>query len=594
MRTGSKAELAYLMMFFRVLMLRQHEAFVSEDEEDCLGGDDVDSGSDSDSDCEIDGEAGTANDGRDEDADDAADEEQWRQEGPWVGYSVRRFFQGVVVDGKTIGWLEADEEQGDGMCHADQTTTKTPTPSHRHPWPMIHAVDALWRIEHHDGDKEDLEEDELFIALYAHEHQSEVEPELEDAQEWAFERREGVEEGGEAEGEEGEEGEEGDNEGDGQGEEEGGGDDSTIRDALDKFVPFILKCRQESASSAQLQQLTRDGKLMMRDLKQAFGASRPGELCQLSTRLCNTSTSSHLCTQRAPAACTPEPLLARLLAAKPLWHKLRHVADNWRWLGAIFFEQNEEHGEREHAQAHAAFDTTNSRPADLLDQMANHLEHHLALRTLLRQKALVEQLLCWLVLNGRTCDAKWLIESRGASPDAKDSDGDPALVIAAGDGQLGALRLLIKLGANLEARDHEQVLTLSVSFRRRSHPATEYSTTRMPTERTPQNEPCPLSFADHATRACLHQRPHRLRTRVIGGRRQRALKVSASEPYTMGQRALGSGMRAGLHRRGWGFARHPSWLWHQESATPNQPLASTASQDITTPQEGGIHQGSKE
>ena len=41
--------------------------------------------------------------------------------------------------------------------------------------------------------------------------------------------------------------------------------------------------------------------------------------------------------------------------------------------------------------------------------MANHLEHHLALRILLRQKALVEQLLCWLVLNGRTCDAKWTL-----------------------------------------------------------------------------------------------------------------------------------------------------------------------------------------
>ena len=303
MRTGSKAELAYLMMFFRVLMLRQHEAFVSEDEEDCLGGDDVNSGSDSGSDCEIDGEAGTANDGRDEDADDAADEEQWRQEGPWVGYSVRRFFQGVVVDGKTIGWLEADEEQGDGMCHADQTTMKTPTPSHRHPWPMIHAVDALWRIEHHDGDKEDLEEDELFIALYAHEHQSEVEPELEDAQEWAFERREGVEEGGEAEGEEGEEGEEGDNEGDGEGDEEGGGDDSTIRDALDKFVPFILKCRQESASSAQLQQLTRDGKLMMRDLKQAFGASRPGELYASFLRGSATHRRARTCARKGPLLC---------------------------------------------------------------------------------------------------------------------------------------------------------------------------------------------------------------------------------------------------------------------------------------------------
>ena len=91
--------------------------------------------------------------------------------------------------------------------------------------------------------------------------------------------------------------------------------------------------------------------------------------------------------------------------------------------------------------------------------MANHLEHHLALRILLRQKALVEQLLCWLVLNGRTCDAKRLLENRGTSPDAKDSDGDPALVIAAGNGQPGALRLLIEAGANLEARDHEQVLT---------------------------------------------------------------------------------------------------------------------------------------
>jgi len=47
-------------------------------------------------------------------------------------------------------------------------------------------------------------------------------------------------------------------------------------------------------------------------------------------------------------------------------------------------------------------------------------------------------------------------------------------------------------------------------------------------------------------------------------------------------------MRAGLHRPGWCFAHHPSWLWHQESATPNQPLASAASQGITAPQKGGI------
>ena len=136
MRTGSKSELAYLMKFFRVLMLRQHEGFVVEDE-DCLGGDDVDSGSASGSDCDIDGEEGTTNDGDDGvngDADDTADKEQWRQEGPWVGYSVRRFFQGVVVDGTVTGWLRADEEQGDGMCHADQTNenppTLSPTPGH--------------------------------------------------------------------------------------------------------------------------------------------------------------------------------------------------------------------------------------------------------------------------------------------------------------------------------------------------------------------------------------------------------------------------------------------------------------------------------
>ena len=163
------------------------------------------------------------------------------------------------------------------VCATQIKPTKTHPPSHP-PLDTIHALDALWRIAHHDGDEEDLEEAELFIALYARELQSNVEPELDDAEEWALEKRESAEEGGEAEGEEEEEGEEGDGEGDGEGDEEGGGDDSAIRDALDKFVPFILKCRQESASSAQLKQLTRDGVLMMRDVKQAFGASRPGEL----------------------------------------------------------------------------------------------------------------------------------------------------------------------------------------------------------------------------------------------------------------------------------------------------------------------------
>ena len=179
------------------------------------------------------------------------------------------------------------------VCAAQINPTKTHPPSHP-PLDTIHALDALWRIAHHDGDEEDLEEAELFIALYARELQSNVEPELDDAEEWALEKRESAEEGGEAEGEEEEEGEEGDREGDGEGDEEGGGDDSAIRDALDKFVPFILKCRQESASSAQLKQLTRDGVLMMRDVKQAFGASRPGELRQLSTWPCATHPRVYL------------------------------------------------------------------------------------------------------------------------------------------------------------------------------------------------------------------------------------------------------------------------------------------------------------
>ena len=38
--------------------------------------------------------------------------------------------------------------------------------------------------------------------------------------------------------------------------------------------------------------------------------------------------------------------------SKPLWHKLRHVESLWRRLGAIFLEQNEEHGEREHHRVH--------------------------------------------------------------------------------------------------------------------------------------------------------------------------------------------------------------------------------------------------
>ena len=80
----------------------------------------------------------------------------------------------------------------------------------------------LWRMEHDDGDKEDLEEDEVVAALYSYELALQKPPNQDDADDWAGAQQED-EEGGEEEGEEergeedGEEGEEGE-----QGGEQGG------------------------------------------------------------------------------------------------------------------------------------------------------------------------------------------------------------------------------------------------------------------------------------------------------------------------------------------------------------------------------------
>ena len=194
-----------------------------------------------------------------------------------------------------------------------------------------------------------------------------------------------------------------------------------IKEALDLFASFFLRCRRRKATSAELKQMTTDGKLMMRKLRHAFTTKR---------------------------------------LAKPLWHKLRHVEMLWRRLGALFLEQNEEHGERGHRRAHAAFDMSNFRMYDVLDQMANDIEHQLALQLMLRDKALHEELLCYLVLENRESDASELVLQRHISANAKDSDGDRALHLAAAHGRLPILEMLVRAGADLEARDHENATPL--------------------------------------------------------------------------------------------------------------------------------------
>ena len=121
----------------------------------------------------------------------------------------------------------------------------------------------------------------------------------------------------------------------------------------------------------------------------------------------------------------------------------------------MFLEQNEEHGERELRRCHQAYDTANGRPQDVLDQQANHLEHCLALSLFERDWALQCELLCWLIIEGREYDVGWLLDQGRADPDARDGDGDPALVLAAAHGEEGTVRLLVGASANLEQRNRE-------------------------------------------------------------------------------------------------------------------------------------------
>ena len=175
-----------------------------------------------------------------------------------------------------------------------------------------------------------------------------------------------------------------------------------------------MRCRRATNTNADLAWLDPKGKEAMQELEAAFGAS---------------------------------------WFDKPLWHKYRHVAELVRRLGAIFLEQNEEHGEREQGRAHAAYDTSNRRPDDMLDRMADHLEHRLALRLLQRDQAMTNELLIWCVMHQRVDDARWLLDAGGADADAKDDEGDPVVCLAAANGLDDPLKLLIEANANIEARD---------------------------------------------------------------------------------------------------------------------------------------------
>ena len=108
----------------------------------------------------------------------------------------------------------------------------------------------------------------------------------------------------------------------------------------------------------------------------------------------------------------------------------------------------------------SAYDTTNGRFNDLLDQMANDIEHQHALQILLREATLDEEVLCWLVLEDREDDVKKLLDEGRVQADAQDADCDLAIHLAASHGRLRILNALIAAGASLGARDHERATPL--------------------------------------------------------------------------------------------------------------------------------------
>jgi hypothetical protein len=220
----------------------------SEDEDEGKGGDEV-----------AEHEEGTNREGEDGEGEDGEGEDEdndWRLDGPWMHASVRRFFDQKrtarcqSVDGAVIKYAPANADSQD---------------------------EQMWKVQHDDGDVEDLDEDELLVALCAHAEDRAEEPKLEEAYRWAGEQ-EDDEDGGDDE-DEGEEGE------DGAHKEEAGhsaqdGDDeadsSLIQLSLDRLFSFILRFTRDGASGAELSALTTDGKKMMHTLKAAFGSKRLG------------------------------------------------------------------------------------------------------------------------------------------------------------------------------------------------------------------------------------------------------------------------------------------------------------------------------
>lgn len=84
--------------------------------------------------------------------------DDWKSLGPFVGFSIRRWFPTGEVDGVVVQWLPPGDD-------VDDIT--------------------LWRIEHADGDREDLDEAEVIVAVYAAAKDLHTEPLIADAEQWA-------------------------------------------------------------------------------------------------------------------------------------------------------------------------------------------------------------------------------------------------------------------------------------------------------------------------------------------------------------------------------------------------------------------------
>ena len=97
----------------------------------------------------------------------------------------------------------------------------------------------------------------------------------------------------------------------------------------------------------------------------------------------------------------------------------------------------------------------------MLDQMATHFEGKIAIRELVCSQRRIDELLCWLVVEGgHSKDVQWLLQQGIADFDARDADGDPVVCLAAAHGDCESLGALIDARANLDVRDNEGVTPL--------------------------------------------------------------------------------------------------------------------------------------